>query len=144
MELASSGDQKKTNNPKHTNKTASMEELLLKRGRGRGTTHILVGKMSLDGEWLGEGRSRVEEALTHMDTGSLGSTAEEGLQLMATLNGVCGCEGDEGARVTAGLRSWLPGNCRRDFQSPETHSHPAYQHKAKNVPPGSSRGKKAG
>lgn len=76
---------------------------------------------------------------------------EEGLRLMAALDGVCGCEGNEDARMTAGrgLHSWLSvflvlGNHRRDFKSPEPYSHPAYQHKAENVPPWSSWAKRAG
>lgn len=73
--------------------------------------------MPLDNKWLGEG---VGEALTCVGLGSLGSR-ERG-RLMAALDGVCGCEGDEDARMTAGrgLHSWLsvflvPGNHRRDF-----------------------------
>ena len=76
--------------------------------------------MPLDDKWLGKG---VREALTCVGLGSLGSRErEEGLRLMAALDGVCGCEGDEDARMTAGrgLHSWLsvflvPGNHRRDF-----------------------------
>lgn len=55
--------------------TASMGNVLPKGGEEEGgTTHILMGKMPLDDEWLGgRGRAGVEETLTHMDLGRLGS-----------------------------------------------------------------------
>lgn len=94
-----------------------MEKLPRREEGGNKTIH--VGKVPLDDEWLGEG---VGEALTHVGLGNLGSEVGGRFWLMAALDGVCGCEGDEDARMTAGwgLHSWLPvflmpGNHRRDF-----------------------------